>query len=79
MGCRCREWRRMARSKIVNGNPAISGTLSNEQTPRCKQTYRLAYSDDEWHRLSAWLGKAQTAMRESHKKQHDADVLELRW
>jgi hypothetical protein len=47
--------------------------------PRCDQTYRLGYSDDEWHKLSAWLGKAQTAMRESHKTKHAADVLELRW
>jgi len=69
-------------SKIVNGNPAISSTLSNQQMvkcPRCEQTYRLGYSDDEWHRLSAWLGKARTAMRESHKAGHEAAKLELRW
>jgi len=69
-------------TKIVNGHPAISDTLPNQQTMRCprrEQTYRLGYSDDEWHRLSAWLGKAERAMRESHKKRHDADVLELRW
>ena len=68
--------------KIVNGNSAISDTLPNQQTvkcPRCEQTYRLGYSDDEWHKLSAWLGKARTAMRESHKTGHDADVLELWW
>ena len=68
--------------KIVNGIRAISDTLVNQQTvkyPRCEQEYRLAYSDDEWHRLSAWLGKAKRAMRESHKKRHDADELELLW
>jgi len=68
--------------KIVNGNPAVSSTLPNQQTvkcPKCEQTYRLAYSDGEWHKLSAWLGKAARAMRQSHKKRHDADVLDLRW
>ena len=68
--------------KIVNGNPAVSSTLPNQQTvkcPKCEQTYRLAYSDGEWHKLSACLGKAERAIRESHKKRHDADVLELRW
>jgi len=29
--------------------------------------------------MAVSLGKAQTAMRESHKKRHDADVLELLW
>jgi hypothetical protein len=29
--------------------------------------------------VKAWLGKAQTAMRESHKKRHDAATLKLRW
>ena len=69
-------------TKIVNGKPAISDPLSNEQIvkcPRCEQAYRLGYSDDEWHRLSAWLGKAERAMRESHKKRHEAAVLTLRW
>jgi uncharacterized Zn-finger protein len=69
-------------TKIAIGKPAISDPLSNEQTvkcPRCEQEYRLGYSDDEWHKLSAWLGKAERAVRESHKKRHDADVLELRW
>jgi len=39
----------------------------------------LGYSNDEWHRLSAWLTKAERARRESHKKRHDAAKLELRW
>ena len=69
-------------TKIVNGSPAISSTLPNEQTvkcPRCEQTYRFAYADDEWNKVSAWLGKADRAMRESHKNGHVADVLKLRW
>ena len=50
-------------TKIVDGKPAVADTLPNEQNvkcPRCEQTYRLGYTDDEWHRLSAWLGKART-------------------
>jgi len=69
-------------TKILDGKPAISDARPNQQTvkcPRCEQTYRLGYDDSEWHRLSAWLGKAQTAMRENHKKRHESDVLELRW
>ena len=69
-------------SKLVNGMPAIGNTLPNQQTvncPKCAQQYRLAYSDNEWHKLSAWLGKAEKAMRLSHKKRHDAPVLELDW
>ncbi|HKD64964.1 MAG TPA: hypothetical protein VKB40_13110 [Candidatus Acidoferrales bacterium] len=68
--------------KIVDGKPAISDALPNQQTvqcPRCEQRYRLGYSDNEWHKLSAWLGKAERAARESHKKYHEADVLQLRW
>ena len=68
--------------KIANDMPAVSGTLPNEQTvkcPRCEQTYRFAYTDDEWNKVSAWLGKADRAMRESHKTGHEADVLDLHW
>jgi hypothetical protein len=69
-------------TKIVNDRAVVIDTLLNQQTvkcPKCEQTYRLAYSDDEWHRLSAWLGKAERAMRESHKAGHEAAKLELRW
>jgi hypothetical protein len=68
-------------TKIVNGRAVEIDTLPNQQTvkcPRCEQTYRFAYTDDEWNKVSAWLGKADRAMRESHKKHHDADVLDLR-
>jgi uncharacterized C2H2 Zn-finger protein len=69
-------------TKIVNGRAVITDMLPNQQTvkcPRCEQTYRLSYSDDEWNKVSTWLAKAQTAMRKSHKKRHDADMLDLRW
>jgi hypothetical protein len=69
-------------TKIVDGKPAISDTLPNQQTvtcPRCGQEYRLAYTDNEWYKLSAWLGKADRAMRQSHKTGHDAATLDLRW
>jgi len=68
--------------KIVNGNLAISSTLPNQQTvkcPRCELTYRFAYTDDEWNKVSAWLTKAERAMRESHKTGHEAATLVLRW
>jgi len=70
-------------TKIVDGSPAISDTLPNQQEvtcPRCEQTYRFAYTDDEWNKVSAWLGKARTAMRESHKRDdHKLAALELSW
>jgi hypothetical protein len=69
-------------TKIVNGKPAISDTLPNQQTvkcPKCAREYRFSYTDSEWNKVSAWLGKAQKAMRESHKKRHDAAVLQLNW
>jgi hypothetical protein len=69
-------------TKIVHGRAVEVDALVNQQTvkcPRCEQTYRLGYSDDEWHKLSAWLGKAERAVRESHKKRHDAAALELNW
>jgi hypothetical protein len=34
----------------------VSDTLTNEQAvqcPRCQQTYRLGYSDNEWHGVAA--------------------------
>ena len=69
-------------TKIVNSKPAISDTLVNEQIvkcPKCEQTYRLGYSDGEWHKLSAWLKKADSVMRESHRNRHEAATLPLIW
>ena len=69
-------------TKIVNGRAIEIDTLPNQQTvkcPKCEQEYRFAYTDGEWNKVSAWLGKAERAVRESHKKGHDAAVLGLRW
>ena len=70
-------------TKIVNSKPAISDTLTNGQIvkcPKCEQTYRLGYSDGEWHKLSAWLKKADSAMRKSHKRDtHEEITMELNW
>jgi hypothetical protein len=69
-------------TKFVEGKSVVSDSLSNDQVvscPQCEQTYRLSYSDNEWHRLSAWLKKAEAAVRESHKKDHERDMLELIW
>lgn len=70
-------------TKIISGKPAVSDTLLNEQTvkcSRCEQAYRLGYSDGEWHRLSAWLGKAGKAIRESHRQdKHELPTIELHW
>jgi hypothetical protein len=70
-------------TKIVSGKPAVSDTLLEEQMvkcSRCEQTYRLGYSDREWHRLSAWLGKAERAIRESHRQdKHELPLVELIW
>ncbi len=44
-------------TKILEGEPVVSDALTNEQTvqcPRCEQTYRLGYSDTEWHRGKDW-------------------------
>jgi len=53
-------------TKIIEGKPAVADDLTNDvqviQCPRCEQTYRLGYSDTEWHRVKViWnLGKRQT-------------------
>jgi hypothetical protein len=70
-------------TKVVNGKPAVSDKLANEQIVKCskrEQTYRLGYSDGEWHKLSAWLKRADSAMRKSHMKDgHEADAITLTW
>jgi hypothetical protein len=69
-------------TKIVDGQPVISDTLTNEQTvtcPRCKQTYRLGYSDTEWHRVKDWLKLAQTAIRKDHDLRHEVATIALEW
>lgn len=52
-------------TKLINGKPAISDTLLNEQVvkyPLCEQTYRFGYSDGEWHRVKDWLTLAEQAL-----------------
>src|SRR5260221_4408897 len=69
-------------TRIVGGNPTISDTLTNEQTvkcPRCEQTYRLGYSDSEWHRVKDWLKLAATAIRNDHDLRHEAVTIPLEW
>jgi len=45
-------------TKIIEGKPAVADDLNNEvqviQCPRCEQTYRLGYSDTEWHRVKLY-------------------------
>jgi hypothetical protein len=69
-------------TKILASRAATNSTLLNTQVvrcPRCEQTYRLEYSEGEGHHLSAWLKKADTAMRESHKRDnHKMEKLKLR-
>jgi hypothetical protein len=68
--------------KIVDGKPAISDTLPNEQTvacPSCEQRFRLGYSDGEWHRLKDWIAIAEQAVREDHKTKHEVTSLGLAW
>ena len=69
-------------TKIIDGKPAISDTLANAQTvacPQCAQTYRLAYSDSEWHKVKDWLHLAETALRKDHKARHEATAIPLQW
>lgn len=69
-------------TKIIEGNPVVADTLTNEQIvqcPRCEQTYRLGYSDSEWHRLKDWLKLAETAIRKDHDSRHEAATIALEW
>ena len=69
-------------TKVVNGQPEVSDTLTNEQTlkcPLCDQTYRLGYSDGEWNRVKDWLGIAERAIRQDHKRKHEIATLALEW
>jgi hypothetical protein len=69
-------------TKIQNGKPAVSDDLKNEQTvkcPRCHRTYRLGYSDTEWHRVKDWLKLAESAIRKDHDLRHEAATIPLEW
>jgi hypothetical protein len=67
-------------TKIVNGKPAVSDDLKNEQTikcPRCERKYRLGYSDNEWNKVKDWLRLAETAIRRDHDSRHEAATITL--
>jgi hypothetical protein len=69
-------------TKMVDGNPADSDTLTNGQTvkcPLCEQTFRFGYSDGEWNRVKDWLTIAERTIREQHKTKHAASSLTLEW
>lgn len=69
-------------TKMVNGKSAVIDTLENEQVvkcPSCDQTYRLGYSNGEWNRVKDCLTIAERAIREDHKRQHQAASLDLEW
>ena len=69
-------------TKIVEGKPAVDDTLENKQTvkcPSCDQMYRLGYSESEWNKVKDWLTIAERAIREDHKRKHQAESLDLEW
>jgi hypothetical protein len=69
-------------TKIIDGNPVVSDDLTNElavKCPRCEQTYRLGYSDNEWHRVKDWLKLAEGAIRKDHDLRHEAATIPLDW
>lgn len=71
-----------ALTKITDGKPVVSDDLTNEQTlkcPRCEQSYRLGYSDTEWHRVKDWLQLAAKAIRKDHDLRHEAATISLEW
>lgn len=69
-------------TKIIDGRPAVPDTFTNALTvrcPRCEQTYRLGYSDEEWHRLRHWQELTEKALREDHDSRHEAATIPLEW
>ena len=69
-------------TKVIEGKAVVGDTLLNSQTvacPRCSQTYRLAYSHGEWHRVKYWLKIAEAALRRDHKARHEAVAILLEW
>ena len=74
--------RMVSLTKNVGSKAATNDTLLNAQVvrcPLCEQTYRLEYGEGEGRHLSAWLKKADTAMRASHKRDsHMMEKLKLR-
>jgi hypothetical protein len=69
-------------TKIINGEPVASDSLTNELTvkcPLCEQNFRLGYSDGEWNRVKDWLLIAKQTIRDDHKTKHQVVSLSLEW
>src|SRR5712671_6991046 len=67
---------------VTSRKPGVSDDLTNElavRCPRCQQTYRLGYSDTEWHRVKDWLQLAAKAIRKDHDLRHEAAIIPLEW
>ena len=67
---------------VTSRKPGVSDDLTNElavRCPRCQQTYRLGYSDTEWHRVKDWLQLAAKAIRKDHDLRHEAAIIPLGW
>jgi hypothetical protein len=69
-------------TKIIDGKPAQPDAHTNALTvrcPRCEQSYRLCYSNEEWHRLRTWQELAGKALRKDHDLRHEAATIPLEW
>lgn len=69
-------------TKIIDGRPAVADILKNERTmecPRCYQTYRLGYSDNEWSKIKDWLNLARAAIRKDHDSRHEVLTVRVEW
>jgi hypothetical protein len=65
---------------VLLTKPSIPDSLPNQVTvkcPRCADSYRLSYSDDEWNKVKDWLAVAERALREDHKGRHEATSIVL--
>jgi len=69
-------------TKIVDDN-TTNKMSSDERVVTCllcEQTYLLRYSETEGHHLSAWLKKADIAVRKGHiHDSHNTEALKLDW
>lgn len=72
----------VALTKIIACKLAASDGLANGvgvRCPRCEQTYRLGYSEEEWYRLRHWQKLAGKAIRKDHDLRHEAATIVLEW
>ena len=69
-------------TKLIDGMPVVPDSLTNEldvRCPRCEQTYRFGYSDNEWNKVKDWRKLAETAIRKDHDLRHEAATIPLEW